>query len=446
MNFIDLFSGCGGLSLGLLNAGLNGLFAIEKNQDAFATLKKNLIDENDYGNRKFNWDKNKLPIAPHDINELIENKNLLAFLENLGAEQSVDLIVGGPPCQGFSLAGRRNPKDPRNKLAESYLKVVEIIKPKFILMENVKGINLKFDKHSDDISMADKIKSTLRDMGYSAISFLENSTSWGVPQSRTRFLLIGIRNDLLPESINTLEIEKRLLITLVEKINNFSLDFIKKHNISVPVTTEDAISDLKTLYPSTKKKKLEISKDAPGERFNQLKYIESSNKKSNYQKLMRKNIKTTNFIAGGLRLANHSDIVKQRFEKILSDISSKDISLKYNLSSGVNLPKKYIIEQLDTRKHTLFVLNKKKVSATITTLPDDLIHYDEPRILTVRECARIQSFPDWYEFTGPYTTGGERRKLNCPKYTQVGNAVPPLMAEGIGLFISQHLPEIIKEI
>ena len=75
------------------------------------------------------------------------------------------------------------------------------------------------------------------------------------------------------------------------------------------------------------------------------------------------------------------------------------------------------------------------LSTTITTLPDDCMHYDEPRILSVRENARIQSFPDWFAFTGKYTTGGERRKSECPRYTQVGNAVPPIMAEIIGRFL-----------
>ena len=79
-------------------------------------------------------------------------------------------------------------------------------------------------------------------------------------------------------------------------------------------------------------------------------------------------------------------------------------------------------------------------------MPDDLLHYDEPRILTVRECARLQSFPDWFEFHGPYTTGGDRRKVSCPKYTQVGNAIPPLMAEGIGLFLLNEFNNICHEL
>ena len=99
------------------------------------------------------------------------------------------------------------------------------------------------------------------------------------------------------------------------------------------------------------------------------------------------------------------------------------------------LPKDYVLDTFNTKKQITKVLDASECAPTITTLPDDLIHYDEPRILTVRECARLQSFPDWFEFHGPYTTGGDRRKVSCPKYTQVGNAIPPLMAEGIGLFL-----------
>ena len=89
-------------------------------------------------------------------------------------------------------------------------------------------------------------------------------------------------------------------------------------------------------------------------------------------------------------------------------------------------------EGLGLKKHSITVLTKNEPAPTITTLPDDVIHYNELRILTARETARLQSFPDWFEFTGKYTTGGKQRKLECPRYTQIGNAVPPLLSEAIG--------------
>jgi DNA (cytosine-5)-methyltransferase 1 len=99
---------------------------------------------------------------------------------------------------------------------------------------------------------------------------------------------------------------------------------------------------------------------------------------------------------------------------------------------GPTIRKGLLREQYGLKKQCLAILDERKVAHTITTLPDDLLHYSEPRILTVRECARLQSFPDWFRFQGNYTTGGKRRTHECPRYTQVGNAVPPLLAEALG--------------
>ena len=96
------------------------------------------------------------------------------------------------------------------------------------------------------------------------------------------------------------------------------------------------------------------------------------------------------------------------------------------------------------KKHTVYISDPEKPSPTVTTLPDDMVHFSEPRILTVREMARLQSFPDWFEFKGKYTTGGDRRTKECPRYTQVGNAVPPLLAQALGatlLKLIKHGPK-----
>jgi DNA (cytosine-5)-methyltransferase 1 len=125
-----------------------------------------------------------------------------------------------------------------------------------------------------------------------------------------------------------------------------------------------------------------------------------------------------------LRLARHRPSTVEKFELIHS-ICRPGVALNDEQRN-----------QIGTRKQAITVLNAKLPSKTLTTLPDDILHYSEPRILTVRESARIQSFPDDFSFQGKYTTGGMRRTKECPRYTQVGNAVPPLMGEAIGSLIS----------
>ncbi|MCR4311887.1 MAG: DNA cytosine methyltransferase, partial [Candidatus Uhrbacteria bacterium] len=135
--YIDLFAGCGGISLGLFHAGWHGLFAIEKDKMAFGTLQKNLILKKDH----FNWPM-WLPQTEHDIKEVM--KNYRSELENIKGK--VDLVVGGPPCQGFSMAGKRNEGDKRNKLIDAYVEFIEIVKPKMLFFENVKGFTIGFKK------------------------------------------------------------------------------------------------------------------------------------------------------------------------------------------------------------------------------------------------------------------------------------------------------------
>ena len=133
--FIDLFAGCGGLSLGLLNAGWQGLFAVERSPLAFATLKANLIDRYPSG---FDW-PDWLPVGSYEISEF--NQRYWRRLRDL--QGHVDLVAGGPPCQGFSFAGQRRPDDPRNSLFRRFLKAIELVRPRFLLIENVQGINIE---------------------------------------------------------------------------------------------------------------------------------------------------------------------------------------------------------------------------------------------------------------------------------------------------------------
>lgn len=189
--FADVFAGCGGLSLGLAASGWRGVFAVEKSSDAFATLKANLVEGR---RKKFDWPE-WLP------KEAISTADLLGtHSKSLEALQGhIDLLAGGPPCQGFSLAGRRTHSDPRNSLTEDYISVVQKLKPRFLLIENVRGFTLPFKKHGDEIAKTVPysvrvIERLEKELDYKVFSELVDLSDYGVPQNRKRFILIAIRN------------------------------------------------------------------------------------------------------------------------------------------------------------------------------------------------------------------------------------------------------------
>jgi DNA (cytosine-5)-methyltransferase 1 len=395
--YIDLFSGCGGFSLGLGLAGWKGLFAVEKDEMAFNTFKHNLID----GQYKhFDWPE-WLPQKATTIQEILKNhKDKLIKLRG-----KVDLIAGGPPCQGFSLAGKRNSNDPRNKLSNEYLNMVELVNPKFIMLENVRGFNAVFSgatgrKGKIPQSMVVKVK--LEKLGYSVFTDYVNSQDFGVPQQRKRFLMVGIRNDVVSEGIKPFELLKEITPIFLQ-----SKGLDNKH-----VSVKDAICDLTTIG-----RKLVYHSGSQDNGFKQLNYKPPKSLNA-YQEIMRKGLSDEK--PDSLRLARHRPSTVEKFE-LIHEICRPGVALNDKQRA-----------QIGTRKQAITVLNAKLPSKTLTTLPDDILHYSEPRILTVRESARIQSFPDSFSFQGKYTTGGMRRTKECPRYTQVGNAVPPLLAEVLG--------------
>jgi len=396
--FIDLFAGCGGLSLGLVKAGWRGVFAIEKSPDAFNTLRHNLQSKRMNG---FKWPK-WLACKPMTTNDLLHKhrSDLVALNGN------IDLIAGGPPCQGFSTAGKRNPSDPRNRLTEEYIEIVNLVRPKYLLLENVRGFKSAF-KNSDEPAYAKTVQDKLENLrwgGYQIYSSMVDASLFGVPQPRPRFIMIGVRYDIVQkfgEISDPVQLAKQSASSFraARKLNG--------HNITV----KEAISDLEIFGKS-----LIESPDTLG--FKQIGAV-STNKMTEYQALMRKGVKE-DYLPNSLRLPRHKEATIQRFVDVLE-----------NCPKGIALSKEDR-ERFGTKKQSFVPLAPNQLSRTITTLPDDHLHYSEPRILTVRENARLQSFPDWFEFLGKYTTGGNRRKKECPRYTQVGNAVPPLMAEALG--------------
>src|SRR5690554_630708 len=400
--YIDLFAGCGGLSLGLYNSGLwKGKFAIEKSPDAFETLQYNLIDKKNH----FEW-PNWLPKQNHDINEVIKNhKDNLKSLRG-----KIDLVAGGPPCQGFSTAGRRIEGDSRNELIKSYIKFIRLVQPKVIFFENVKGFTQKFDKnkikgkiYSEYVTNALEYDSPKGDFqGYKVEGKLIDFSEFGIPQKRTRFILVGIRKDIANQ-VNP--------IKFFQQIQTEKEAFLINKGIGLTNSLEDAISDLlkinEIISPDTKSFSAGL--------YNPI--------QSNYQKLLREKVDSE--IPDSHRFAKHSEDTLRKFEFILKN-AEKNKTLSNELKERFNL-----------KKRTVIPLSGNRPTPTITTLPDDYIHYCEPRIFTVREYARIQSFNDWYEFKGKYTTGGKRRTQEVPRYSQIGNAIPPLFGEQAGITLNK---------
>ncbi len=393
--FIDLFAGCGGLSLGLSMAGWRGLFSVEKSEDAFATFSANLCEAG--SPHKFSWPEWLKHQAMTTACLLEDHSDQLANLKG-----SVDLIAGGPPCQGFSMAGKRQKDDPRNRLAEEYIQIVSLIEPKYLLLENVRGFQLPFAE--DEMSYSDWVTmklATTGEFGYDIYSALLDASEFGVPQMRKRFIMIGVRRDQNSCVEDPLK-------SLVSRNADFrSSRSLNGHQIGV----KEAIGDLEigeqqlADYPSNP-------------RFKKINYT-GRRSLSGFQKLMRADV-DDKFEPDSMRLPNHRSDIVERFSKILK-----------NCPKGVSLSAENR-KMFSTKKQCLTPLHPDKLARTVTTLPDDMIHYSEPRILTVRESARLQTFPDWFTFRGKYTTGGQRRKNECPRYSQVGNAVPPLLAEAIG--------------
>lgn len=396
INYIDLFSGSGGLSLGLYNSGWKGLFAIEKSEDAFETLKHNLIDNK----KHFDWPE-WLPVENHDIKEvLVKFRDELNRLKN-----NVTLVAGGPPCQGFSMAGRRDEDDERNELVNYYIEFISIIRPRIILFENVKGFTLEFKKRKKIMIKKEKpysvyVKDELEKLGYKVYGKIIDFSKYGVPQRRNRFILIAC-----------LKGEPK---DFFEMLNQKSPLYLKSRKLKEKITVQEAISDLLKSHgivdsPDTKRFKAGIYSPA----------------KSNYQKYLRKGLRCTKKIADSHRFANHNEDTIKVFQKII------DTGTKNKRIDGDSR------REFGLKRRGVFLLDKNTVSPTLTTNPDDYIHYSEPRILTVREYARIQSFPDWYQFKGKYTTGGKRRVIEVPRYTQIGNAIPPLFSEQAGLVLKE---------
>jgi DNA (cytosine-5)-methyltransferase 1 len=239
-------------------------------------------------------------------------------------------------------------------------------------------------------------------LGYATWADEVRAEDCGVAQRRPRVFIVGIRQDLMKSVERDFDPFEILRGLRREFLEDKGLDPAR------PVTVEEAISDL-----TTKGKEKEEYPDWPG--FQRIRYTGAE---TAYQELLRRGLNGET--PDSLRLPNHRGPTVERFQRIIDECRA---------GVALNVEEK---KRLGIRKHTLVRLRGDAPSHTLTTLPDDYVHYSEPRVLTVREMARLQSFPDWFVFKGKYTTGGPVRTQEVPRYSQVGNAVAPFVAELFG--------------
>lgn len=421
---IDLFCGAGGCSEGLIQAGFHILFSSDISDMAEKTYR-NRHEQLGLQQGKNTWFERR------DIRELTgeEIKNYISKLEIFKDKKipDIDLMIGGPSCQGFSRAGRRDNSDPRNMLFGEYIRVINEIKPKYIVLENVEGfMDMQFYGYSGingniypDGSVTPVImKQELHQIGYKTLDVkVLNAADYGVPQKRRRVIFIGYREDVTKPSYPSPTVSSDKYITL-----------------------EDAIGDLVAKSDKIEKTKYQIES------------INGRTPTVEGVPIACTEIKNT-------ELSKQTEIVRERFElfeegetgtnlkkRILSE--GIDISDKPNLVSfcanKLELNNVEVIKlfknKLATKEQVDILLTKKNIrqkwsreepANTVLTIADDFISPWEPRSFSVREMARCQSFDDSFEFLGKRTTGGLRRRVEVPQYTQVGNAVPPLMAKAI---------------
>lgn len=400
-------------------AGWQGVFAIEKASDAFKTFEANFLRGSP--SIRFAWPE-WLEKRAHSVEDVLRDDEV--DIQRLRG--SIDVVAGGPPCQGFSFAGRRNEDDPRNRLFEQYVQFVSDVRPKAVVLENVNGMQIahgatKREKAAlpepKPQSYYQKLVEALDGIGYVAEGWIVNAADYGVPQYRPRLVVVGLQRSLegkLPEGISS----------AIEFIRRCGVMQRNELGFGDSVSAKDALSDLEIrgrplldcVDPCSRKGFFVPTYEGP---------------MTDYQRWANRDVGIDGM--DSMRLARHRAAVTERFMAILRECRK-----------GVSVSDADRV-RLGMLKHRTVPMAPNKPAPTVTTLPDDILHYCEPRILSVRECARLQSFPDWFHFHGNYTTGGQRRKKDCPRYTQVGNAVPPLLARAVGLALQQILAEIAKE-
>jgi DNA (cytosine-5)-methyltransferase 1 len=410
LTFVDLFAGCGGLSLGLEQAGFRPLLFSEINPAAAETYMANRAG------------MNIIPCA--DICNLTDVD--IGLLKTYWAYQGihdVDLVCGGPPCQGFSGIGHRRTfklskkEIPSNQLFREMVRVIRAIRPKIFLFENVRGLlNSKWTPSGESGEIFSAVLDEFRSLtDYRVHWDLLHAKSYGVPQNRPRVFLVGIRQDALPSWT-----QGRLFDLAADRPDAVQEGFLPSPT-GKPPTLPELLSDLED--PDFENK-------SHNDRylFGPRHPVQRELRTTRSGKLMKRGALLTEH-----DYSKHAPRIREKF--------------RHMIKTNGDIPKEH-----RTKKFAQRVFPKKwgpdGPSITATSLPDDYVHYKEARAPTVREWARLQMFPDWYVFKGPRTTGGRRRagdpssgdwSREVPRFTQIGNAVSVKLAYHIGRHFSSLL-------
>ena len=508
---IDLFCGAGGFSEGILQAGFDILFSSDRSpmvQETYVNRHQQLGLEEGVDTHFELADIKEL--TSERIFEVINNLRY----GNIFEPGNIDVIFGGPPCQGFSRLGKRDASDPRNMLFHEYLRIIRDVRPRYVVMENVTGIldmlMLDFPSVVRDESylgqrlLKEILKEELQELGYVLLDVqVLNSANFGVPQQRNRVVFLAYRNDVnpleYPEPDVLPEVTVREALTGLYNTNQNDLSEYAKNRIQGETPTvagenipreqitnmeesrhDILVSQRFSLYQPGENTRAVINRlkaeginlrDTCPELFNESLFQVNLaiNTEVIHDTLVELDLFDNKFKASrwlhftNRQLAILSSLInnEHEFTSVLKSLASR---LNTNLEQANTfwktvqplLNREYsadafhhllmngeitdkIGEAILTRKSIRTRLNPDSVSPTIVTLPDDFIHPYFDRVLTVREMARMQSFDDSFEFLGKRTTGGDKRSQETPQFTQVGNAVPPLLARAVALKVREAI-------
>ncbi len=400
MNFIDLFAGCGGLSEGFYRQGYNALAHVEINSIACETLKTRMKY---YGYRDVDKAVLNLDITREDI---------IDRLEEAVDGREVDIIIGGPPCQAYSSLGRAKDdnamqNDPRNYLFESYVKVLNHYRPKFFVFENVTGM---LTARINGEHIVNKIVEALGEnyqVKFDPEMNVLNSANYGVPQIRKRVIIIGVRKDI---AITPQEVYAGIRKTHYDP----EMPEEERKGMQKYVTVRDAIGELPPLYPGQGESVVDFQSGRDNEFLRKIRRPDDT--------ILRDHV---------ARKHNDKDIERYRamsenhwtFQELLEN--RPDLNHEKPRVFGNS----YTVQWWD--------LPSKTIIAHLYKDGNQFIHPDsrQGRTFTVREAARLQSFPDDFVFAGARTE----------QFKQVGNAVPPLLAEAIAKCIKENLERLDSE-